>query len=313
MVTIAVVSLLMLDTRDCYQIVLFDISLNLFETFGEGAVCLMRYAVSFTVAISLTCSVWRKAYRCVQTIYGMVLAVSVPLFCLSGVDLMIQLHHLNHSRSQRILWLLEELELDYELIKHQRDPNTELAPASLKKVHPLGKAPVLIDDELTLAESGAVVDYLAQRYGPQLLPEKDSAAWWDYVFWLHYAEGSLMPPLVMRLVFSKIQAAPVPFFIRPIIKKIVAQVDKAFLHQQIHGQLNFVADHLSCHNWMLGEHFSAADIQMGFPLEAAMYNKKLAASYPRINAYVQQLQARPAYVRALAKGGDYRYGPKTQP
>ena len=122
-----------------------------------------------------------------------------------------------------------------------------------------------------------------------------------------------MPPLVMQLIFSKIQAAPVPFFIRPIINKIVAGVDRAFLHQQLHGQLNFVADHLSCHDWMLGEHFSAADIQMGFPLEAAMHNKKLAACYPRIKTYVAQLHARPAYGRALVKGGDYRYGPKIQP
>ncbi|MGO4999716.1 glutathione S-transferase [Oceanisphaera sp. W20_SRM_FM3] len=224
---------------------------------------------------------------------------------------MIKLHHLNHSRSQRIIWLLEELELNYELVKHQRDIDTDLAPASLKKVHPLGKAPVLVDQELKLAESGAIIDYLAQRYGAQLLPEKDSAAWWDYVYWLHYAEGSLMPPLVMRLIFDKVQAAPVPFFVRPIISKIVAGVDKAFLHQQIHSQLNFVADHLSCHDWMLGEHFSAADIQMSFPLEAAMYNPKWAAAYPRLKAYVDQLQARPAYLRALAKGGDYRYGPKT--
>ena len=237
---------------------------------------------------------------------------------------MIQLHYLSDSRSQRILWLLEELELDYELIKYSRDVETELAPASLKKVHPLGKAPVLIDGELRLAESGAIVDYLAQRYGSscstdksqphnKLLPDKDSAAWWDYVYWLHYAEGSLMPPLVMRLIFSKIQTAPVPFFIKPIINKIVAGVDKAFLHQQLHGQLNFVADHLSCHDWMLGEHFSAADIQMSFPLEAAMYDKKLAACYPRLQAYVAQLQAKPAYLRALAKGDHYRYGPKTQP
>lgn len=223
---------------------------------------------------------------------------------------MIKLHHLNHSRSQRIIWLLEELELDYKLIKYQRDSDTELAPESLKKVHPLGKAPVLQDGELKLAESGVIVDYLAQHYGPQLLPDKDSSAWWDYQYWLHYAEGSLMPPLLLRLVFDKIKAAPVPFFIRPIINKIVAGVDQAFLHQQLHSQLNYVADHLSCHDWMLGEQFSAADIQMSFPLEAAMHNEKLAACYPRLKAYVQQLQARPAYLRALAKGGDYRYGPK---
>lgn len=224
---------------------------------------------------------------------------------------MIQLHHLNHSRSQRIIWMLEELELHYEITAHQRNADTGLAPESLKKVHPLGKAPVLIDGELKLAESGAIIDYLAQDYGPQLLPDKNSAAWWDYVYWLHYAEGSLMPPLVMRLVFDKVKDAPMPFFVRPLINKIVAGVDKAFLHQQIHTQLNFVADHLSCNEWLVGESFGAADIQMSFPLEAAMYRTEWAACYPRIKAYVEQLQARPAYRRALAKGGDYRYGPKT--
>lgn len=224
---------------------------------------------------------------------------------------MIQLHHLNHSRSQRIIWMLEELELNYEITAHQRDTDTGLAPSSLKKVHPLGKAPVLIDGELKLAESGAIIDYLAQGYGPELLPDKHSVAWWDYVFWLHYAEGSLMPPLVMRLVFDKIKDAPMPFFVRPLINKIVAGVDKAFLHQQIHTQLKFVADHLSCNEWLVGDSFGAADIQMSFPLEAAMHRAEWAARYPRIKAYVDQLQARPAYRRALAKGGDYRYGPNT--
>ncbi|ART82765.1 glutathione S-transferase [Oceanisphaera profunda] len=224
---------------------------------------------------------------------------------------MIQLHHLNHSRSQRIIWMLEELELNYEITAHQRDADTGLAPEGLKKVHPLGKAPVLIDGELKLAESGAIIDYLAQGYGSQLLPDKHSTAWWDYVYWLHYAEGSLMPPLVMRLVFDKIKDAPMPFFVRPLINKIVAGVDKAFLHQQIHTQLNFVADHLSCNEWLVGESFGAADIQMSFPLEAAMYRTAWADRYPRIKTYVEQLQARPAYRRALAKGGDYRYGPKT--
>lgn len=131
MVTIAVVSLLVLDTRGCYQIVLFDISINFFETFDEGAIRLMRHAVSFRSRISLTLSVWRKACRGMQTIYGMVLTVSMPLFCLSGVGFMIQLPHLNHARSQRIIWLL------------------------------------------------------ARRYDPQLLPEKDSAAWWNMPIWLH--------------------------------------------------------------------------------------------------------------------------------
>ncbi|GGB44396.1 glutathione S-transferase [Oceanisphaera marina] len=225
---------------------------------------------------------------------------------------MIQLHYLNDSRSQRILWMLEELELDYEIKFYQRDVNTSLAPESLKRVHPLGKAPILIDGNIRLAESGAIIDYLAQRYGSRtLLPEANTQAWWDYVYWLHYAEGSLMPPLLMRHVFDKMQQAPMPFFIRPLVKKIVAGVDNAFLNQQLHTHLNFVADHLACHEWFLGEHISAADIQMSFPLEAAMHRARLADSYPRLKSYVTQLQTRPAYLRALKKGGTYLYGPRT--
>ena len=223
---------------------------------------------------------------------------------------MIQLHHLNDSRSQRIIWMLEELELDYDIKRHQRDAHTGLAPDSLKRVHPLGKAPILIDGDIRLAESGAIIDYLAQRDGSStLLPAANTQAWWDYVYWLHYAEGSLMPPLVMRHVFDKIQQAPMPFFIRPLVKKIVAGVDSTFLNQQINTHLNFVADHLACHEWLLGESFSAADIQMSFPLEAAMHRAEMADSYPRLKAYVTRLQARPAYLRALEKGGAYLYGP----
>ncbi|GHA20117.1 glutathione S-transferase [Oceanisphaera arctica] len=226
---------------------------------------------------------------------------------------MIQLHHLNNSRSQRILWLLEELGLEYEIKHYRRDTDTQLAPDSLKRIHPLGKAPVLTDGGMTLAESGAIIDYLAQTYGRDtLLPANNSPAWWDYVYWLHYAEGSLMPPLLIRHVFDKVQQAPVPFFIRPIVNRIVAGVDKVFLHKQIQTHLNFVADHLSCHDWFAGKRFGAADIQMSFPLEAAMHRSELADSYPRLRAYVSALQARPAYLRALKAGGPYLYGPKAR-
>ncbi|MBO1520123.1 glutathione S-transferase N-terminal domain-containing protein [Oceanisphaera pacifica] len=223
---------------------------------------------------------------------------------------MIELHHLNDSRSQRIVWMLEELQLDYDIKCYQRDADTSLAPASLKRIHPLGKAPILTDNEITLAESGAIIDYLAHKYGAALLPEADTPAWWDYVYWLHYAEGSLMPPLWMGHVLDKVQQAPMPFFVRPVAKKLVAGIYDAFLSQQLHAHLNFVADHLACHEWFLGDSFSSADIQMSFPLEAAMHNPRLADSYPRIHAYVAQLQARPAYLQALAKGGLYMYGPK---
>ncbi|WMC10816.1 glutathione S-transferase [Oceanimonas pelagia] len=223
---------------------------------------------------------------------------------------MITLHYLEHSRAQRVLWLLEELELDYQLVRYRRDADTGLAPGSLKTIHGLGKSPVLTDGELTLAESGAIVDYLAQRYGAAtLLPERETAEWWQYVYWLHYAEGSLMPPLLMRFVFERVRQAPMPFFVRPLVGKIVAGVNKAFLDGQIHTHLNFVADHLSCHEWFGGTRFGAADIQMSFPLEAAMHSPALADRFPRLRAYVNAIQARPAYRRALKAGGDYRYGP----
>ena len=227
---------------------------------------------------------------------------------------MIIVHHLEHSRSQRILWLLEELGLDYDIKHYRRDQNTQLAPESLKKVHPLGKAPVITDGDLTLAESGAIVDYLAQTYGREaLLPAADSPAWWDYVYWLHYAEGSLMPPLLMRYVFDRVKAAPVPFFVRPVVNRIVAEVDKAFLRQQIKTHLDFVEDHLSCHDWLVDGRFGAADIQLSFPLEAALSRTGMGGQYPRIRDYVAQLQARPAYLRALKAGGPYAYGPAVTP
>lgn len=224
---------------------------------------------------------------------------------------MITVHHLEHSRSQRILWLLEELGLDYDIKHYRRDQDTQLAPESLKQVHPLGKAPVITDGELTLAESGAIVDYLARTYGREtLLPAADSPAWWDYVYWLHYAEGSLMPPLLMRHVFDRVKAAPVPFFVRPLVNRIVAGVDQAFLRQQIKTHLDFVEDHLSCHDWLVDGRFGAADIQLSFPLEAALSRTGMAGRYPRLAQYVARLQARPAYLRALAAGGPYAYGPR---
>ncbi|GAA3548257.1 glutathione S-transferase [Zobellella aerophila] len=222
---------------------------------------------------------------------------------------MITVHHLDNSRSQRVLWMLEELGLPYEIILYQRDADTQLAPASLKRVHPLGKAPVLTDGAITMAESGAIIDYLAQHYGREtLLPAVGTPAYREYVYWLHYAEGSLMPPLLVRYIFEQIRAAPMPFFVRFIINRLVAQVNRRFLDNQLHSHLGFVADHLACHEWFAGDSFSAADIQMSFPLEVAMTRANAADSYPRLKAYVDNLQVRPAYQKALAAGGPYRYG-----
>lgn len=227
---------------------------------------------------------------------------------------MITVHHLDNSRSQRVLWMLEELGLPYEIVRYRRDADTQLAPASLKRVHPLGKAPVLVDGTITMAESGAIIDYLAQRYGREaLLPAPETPAYREYVYWLHYAEGSLMPPLLVRFIFDQIQAAPMPFFVRFIVNRLVAQVNRRFLDNQLHSHLNFVADHLACHEWFAGSAFSAADIQMSFPLEVAMTRAGAADSFPRLKAYVDGLQARPAYRKALAAGGPYRYGPRSSP
>jgi len=226
---------------------------------------------------------------------------------------MITLHHLENSRSQRILWLLEELELDYTIKHYARDPETQLAPKSLKKVHPLGKSPVITDDDAnqptTLAESGTIIEYLARRYGEgRWAPSLDHQDYWDFHYWMQYAEGSLMPPLLLKLVFNRIRTEP-PFFIRPITGKIADQVDDAFTNQQIKTHFRFVDQHLASNEWLLGERISAADIQMSFPLEAAVAGGTVGQDYPYVQQYVNQFQSRPAYQRALEAGGDYQYGP----
>lgn len=221
---------------------------------------------------------------------------------------MIVLHHLNNSRSQRILWLLEELGLEYKLQRYERDPVTILAPPSLKKVHPLGKSPVITEGDVTLAESGAIIEYLIQTHGNgQFKPRPDSADYWQYVFWMHYAEGSLMPPLLLRLVFEKVKENPAPFFVKPIIGKIVKETNKRFIGPQIKTHMGYVNDYLAQHSWLAGDALSGADFQMSFPLEAAVARGTVGAEYPNIVRYVKQFQSRPAYQKALEVGGEYNY------
>jgi len=228
---------------------------------------------------------------------------------------MITLHHLENSRSQRILWLLEELELKYELKRYARDPKTNLAPESLKKIHPLGKSPVLVDGDTTLAESAVIVEYLARTYGEngqnhRWAPAPGDPEYWDFAYWMHYAEGSLMPPLLLKLVFSKLREPPVPFLIRPISGRIADQVDAAFTDPQIETHFSHVDHHLSEHAWFVGDAISAADIQMSFPLEAALASGRVdRADYPHVAMWVHKVQSREAYQRALEAGGDYDYGP----
>ncbi|WP_017297012.1 glutathione S-transferase [Nodosilinea nodulosa] len=219
---------------------------------------------------------------------------------------MITVHHLNNSRSQRVLWLLEELELPYEVKRYERDPETMLAPASLKKVHPLGKSPVITDGDLTLAESGAIVEYLVDRYGQgRLAPAPGTPERLRYTYWLHYAEGSAMPPLLLKLIFDKIEENPMPFFARPIAHSIVSRVNSSFIEPQITQHLDYMETELTKHKWFAGDEFTAADIQISFPLEAAAARAGLDASRPNLLAFLNRIHDRLAYQQALERGGEY--------
>jgi glutathione S-transferase len=219
---------------------------------------------------------------------------------------MIAVHHLNNSRSQRVLWLLEELGLEYEIKRYERDAKTLLAPASLRAVHPLGKAPVVTDGSLTLAESGAIIEYLVERYGNgKLAPARGTPERLRYTYWLHYAEGSAMPPLLLKLVFDRIANGPVPFFVKPVAKAISHRVLTTFVNPQIELHLAFMETELEKSRWFAGNEFSAADIQLSFPLEAAAARAGLNASRPKLMAYLDRIHARPAYQRALERGGEY--------
>ena len=223
---------------------------------------------------------------------------------------MITVHHLNNSRSQRILWLLEELGVPFEIKRYRRDARTMLAPPELRAVHPLGKSPVVTDAGLTLAESGAIVEYLADRYGGgALLAPHGTPERLRQNYWLHYAEGSAMPPLLLKLVFQRVAGTPAPFFIRPVVKGLVANVQDRFVDPQIALHLDYLEGELGRSDWFGGEAFSAADIQMSFPLEAAASRGGLtASSRPRLAMFLQRIHARPAYQRALTAGGEYRLG-----
>ena len=222
---------------------------------------------------------------------------------------MIVVHHLNNSRSQRVLWLLEELELPYEIKCYKRDPQTMLAPISLREVHPLGKSPVITDGELTLAESGAIIEYLIERYGNgRLVPASGTPEHLRYTYWLHYAEGSAMPPLVMKLIFDEIEKSSMPFFARPIARSIASRVKSSFIEPYITQNLDYMEMELGKSTWFAGNEFTAADIQISFPLEAAVARAGLNASRPKLMAFLNRIHTRPAYQQALERGGAYELG-----
>ncbi|HAN54275.1 glutathione S-transferase [Stutzerimonas stutzeri] len=217
---------------------------------------------------------------------------------------MITVHHLNHSRSHRVLWMLEELELLYELKRYGRDPKTMLAPPELKAVHPLGKSPVITDGDLTLAESAAILEYLLERYANgRLMPAQGSGDYRRFRYWMHYAEGSAMPPLLLKLVFDRVASGPMPFFIKPVARAIANGAHKAFIGPQLKTHLDYMEAELEKSPWFAGDSFSAADIQMSFPLEAARSRAGLDQSRPRLLDFLERIQQRPAYQRAVERGG----------
>lgn len=218
---------------------------------------------------------------------------------------MIVVHHLNNSRSQRLLWLLEELGLDYEIKRYERDRKTMLAPPSLRAVHPLGKSPVVTDGDLTLAESGAIIEYFIDRYGAgRLIPPAKTPERLRYTYWLHFAEGSAMPPLLLKLVFDRLPRG-VPGLIRPVARLIANGALRTLVVPNIERQLDFMEGELGKTAWFAGDEFTAADIQMSFPLEAAAARGGLSASRPKLMQWLERIHARPAYRRALERGGRY--------
>ena len=219
---------------------------------------------------------------------------------------MIIVHHLNNSRSQRILWLLEELGLEYEIKKYARDPKTMLAPPELRAVHPLGKSPVITDGATTVAESGAIIEYLLERYGNgRLAPPAGTPDKLRYTYFLHYAEGSAMTPLLLKLVFDRVETSPMPFFVKPVARGIAQKVKGAFILPQIKQHLAYMEGELARSAWFAGDEFTAADIQVSFPLEAAASRGGLDERYPKLMGFLERIHARPAYKRALERGGPY--------
>lgn len=221
---------------------------------------------------------------------------------------MIIVHHLENSRSQRILWLLEELGLEYEIKLYKRDPKTMLAPESLARVHPLGKSPVIVDGDLTVAESGAIIEYLVDTYAEtgSFKPES-SKSLVTYRYWLHYAEGSLMPLLLLKLIFDQLSKPPMPLPIRPVAGLIAKGVKAKFVNPRLTQHMDFINAELGKRKWFVGDDISAADIQMSFPLEAAAMRVDGGAERSNIARWLKRIHARPAYKRALKRGGPYAY------
>jgi len=223
---------------------------------------------------------------------------------------MLTVHHLETSRSHRILWLLEELGVPYELKTYRRNKRTHLAPPELKQVHPLGKSPVITDDGEVIAESGAIIEYLVDKFGAEargdlthLKPRGGTAAHRQCRFWMHYAEGSLMNWLLMKLVFQAIPKQRMPFFARPIARAIAGNVQAKLIDPNLATASAFIEDHLGRNAFFAGDALTMADFQMIFAVEALLERRGGEAAMPNLAAYRARIVARPGYLRALDKGG----------
>ena len=217
---------------------------------------------------------------------------------------MLTVHHLNNSRSQRVLWLLEELGVPYEIVRHQRQADMR-APKELRAIHPLGKSPVITEGGNTVAESGAIIEYVVSAYGEgRLIPPPNTPERLRYTYWLHYAEGSAMPPLLMKLLFTLMPKRALAL-LRPLVRKVSSSALTTIVNPQLRQHMAFWEEELSKSPWFAGDEFTAADIQMSFPLEAATARGGLEQGYPKALAFLERIHARPAYRRALEKGGPY--------
>ena len=212
-------------------------------------------------------------------------------------------HHLENSRSHRVLWLLEEIGVPYEVKYYARDPATMLAPPALRTVHPLGKSPVIVDGAFTLAESGAIIEYLVENNpASAMAPARGTAEWVRYLYWLHFAEGSAMPPLLLKLVLNRMATAP-PWPIRPIVAAVARRAKDLVVAPRLVDNLDLMEAELDRSIWFAGDAFSAADIQMSYPIEASAQRAGLDQRRPKLIAYLERIRERPAYQRAVERGG----------
>ncbi|MEQ1930866.1 MAG: glutathione S-transferase, partial [Parvularculaceae bacterium] len=221
---------------------------------------------------------------------------------------MITVHHLENSRSQRVLWLLEELGLPYQVKRYDRNKTTNLAPPELMKVHPLGKSPVIDDGGRVIAETGAILEHVIETHGGgKLMPARGTPDHFKYKYWVHAAEGSYMPPLVMALILGRMETAKMPFFAKPIARQLVNGVRGGYLENTTKALFDYLDSELSKGPWLAGADLTGADIMMSFPCEAALARIDAARGKKNLQDYVKRIQARPAYKRALDKGGRFSF------